>query len=208
VELSTIEMKPEDAKKAFEQYRDSVRQRHSAEDEQIMRGYKALSKGTPLIRLSEAVRAGGTTTITYRRGTMRRTVEVPKIAVARAHAEWCWTFGVRDSGSLSIQTKREPAPNNTFDIVSLPSLFDRDDERTPSLGWRPDIRAQVPIVPPPLRPKHSLSGYHVLFEAEWGIDPVPPTDPALLKRVGGDLYAVVAVWDLTEVERAVLAGRD
>lgn len=24
---------------------------------------------------------------------------------------------------------------------------------------------------------------------------------------GGDLYAVVAVWDLTELERAVLAGR-
>src|SRR5438046_3023240 len=36
---------------------------------------------------------------------------------------------------------------------------------------------------------------------------MPPEDPALLKHIGGDLYAVVAVWNLTELERAVLSGR-
>lgn len=45
----------------------------------------------------------------------------------------------------------------------------------------------------------------MLFEAEWR--PEPPKDPALLRHIGGDLYSVVAVWDLTELERAVLAGR-
>lgn len=33
-----------------------------------------------------------------------------------------------------------------------------------------------------------------------------PVDPALLKHIGGDLYAVVATWDLTDLERAVLDG--
>jgi hypothetical protein len=36
---------------------------------------------------------------------------------------------------------------------------------------------------------------------------MPPEDPALLKHIGGDLYAVLAVWNLTELERAVLSGR-
>ena len=33
---------------------------------------------------------------------------------------------------------------------------------------------------------------------------MPPRDPALLRNITGTLYAVLAVWDLTEVERAVL----
>jgi hypothetical protein len=40
--------------------------------------------------------------------------------------------------------------------------------------------------------------------------PPAPVDPALLRHIGGDLYAVdlyavVVTWDLTEIERAVLA---
>lgn len=37
--------------------------------------------------------------------------------------------------------------------------------------------------------------------------PAPPGDPALLKHVGGDIYAVVATWDLSPLERLVLSGR-
>lgn len=37
---------------------------------------------------------------------------------------------------------------------------------------------------------------------------VPPRDPFLLRRIGkADLWLVVAMWDLTEVERAALATR-
>jgi hypothetical protein len=34
-----------------------------------------------------------------------------------------------------------------------------------------------------------------------------PRDPALIRRVAGDLWTVLSVWDLTELERAVLAQR-
>jgi len=45
------------------------------------------------------------------------------------------------------------------------------------------------------------------FEADW--KPVrdrrrAPGDPALLKHLGGPFYAVLATWDLTFVEQAVL----
>lgn len=70
------------------------------------------------------------------------------------------------------------------------------------------LRAMVPNVPPALRPKFSLSGYLTLFEVEeWKTAPRPPGDPALLKHIGGDLYAILAVWDLTPLEQAVLHGR-
>ena len=50
-----------------------------------------------------------------------------------------------------------------------------------------------------------LTGYHVLWEAEW--QQVVPRDPFLLRHIGGDLYSVVAAWDLTDLERSVIAAR-
>lgn len=63
----------------------------------------------------------------------------------------------------------------------------------------------VPIVPVHLRPKRAVGNYHILWEAEW--TKVVPRDPMLLRRITGDLWLVVAAWDLTEVERAALATR-
>jgi len=64
----------------------------------------------------------------------------------------------------------------------------------------------VPIIPGYLRPKRGLQNYHILWEAEWsrGV----PVDPYLLRRIGqGDLWLVVAAWELTEVERAAMSTR-
>jgi hypothetical protein len=50
----------------------------------------------------------------------------------------------------------------------------------------------------------------VLWEVEewtWRTTPRPPGDPALLRHVGGDIYAVEAIWDLTPLEQLVLSGR-
>ncbi|TWT34974.1 hypothetical protein KOR42_53530 [Thalassoglobus neptunius] len=33
----------------------------------------------------------------------------------------------------------------------------------------------------------------------------PPGDPYLLKKISGEFYAVLAEWDLTELEKAVMA---
>jgi len=49
----------------------------------------------------------------------------------------------------------------------------------------------------------SPADYFVLWEAVW--QELPPTDPMLLRHPTGHLYAVLAVWDLTEIERAVMA---
>jgi hypothetical protein len=57
-----------------------------------------------------------------------------------------------------------------------------------------------------LRPKATLEHFHILWEAVWQPH-TAPRDPMLLKHLGGVFYAVVAVWDLTELERAALRLR-
>ena len=66
------------------------------------------------------------------------------------------------------------------------------------------LEAKVPYVPAEHRPKLHLRNYHILFEAEW--TKTYPIDPILLQRVKGDVFIVLAEWDLTEFERMVLSG--
>jgi hypothetical protein len=65
----------------------------------------------------------------------------------------------------------------------------------------------VPLIPPRFRPSpRRLRHCHILWEVEqWTM--TAPHDPALLRHVCGDLWAVLAVWDLTELERLVLSQR-
>ena len=79
--------------------------------------------------------------------------------------------------------------------------------------WR-SKHTMVPLVPAQVKQQlrqsnrsMKLENYHVLWEVEeWYERRViePPIDPFLLKHIGGTLYAVLAEWDLTELERSVL----
>lgn len=46
----------------------------------------------------------------------------------------------------------------------------------------------------------------IAFEADWQAPEVRPSDPALLSPISGDLYRVVAVWDLTPMEAAAISS--
>ena len=203
MKLDPIVMDKQAAQRAFIEYRNAVRARHSDEDAEIMRGYKALAKGLQLIKLSEAVKAGGLVDGVIRewRGPAKTVVDLPRIAVVRASATHCFVR-THTNGAITFTEKEEWPSSNArinvrrFGAGTLGETI-RESGRT--------FRAIAPTVPPRFRPNASLSNYHVLFEAEW--EPVVPKDPALLRHIGGDLYAVLAVWDLSEIERAVLARR-
>jgi len=226
MELATITMERPKARKAFLDYRRAVRARHDDEDAEIMRGYRALSQGHQLLHLSETISAGGFRTMSYVRwGPNDEVVNLlPRLAIVRADARFCLTAGIERDGSVRFQNRLRLSPRNRKDVVdTAPGTFSTErftdaarfvDEGPPvsasRLGqWDNSAwRAMAPIVPPALRPQHALSGYHVLFEAEWSRhSPPAPVDPALLKHIGGELYAVVCMWELTELERAVLGGR-
>jgi len=201
MDLTTIEMPKEEAQAKFEEYRASVKQRHDREDEMIMRGYKALAKGQQIIDLSATIRAGGGTRIPSRwhRGS---DAWVPRLGVMRGDQKWCHVC-TSSNGRVCFHHEGNPKSNETRYFIQLPEGTLPQEEGTTSCRW--EARAMVPPVPPALRPADQIGNYHVLFEAEW--QRVAPKDPALLKHLGGDLYVVLAIWNLTDLERTVLAGR-
>lgn len=192
--LDTLTMPKTEAKQAFIEYRRAVQERHSTEDEQIMRGYKALAQGKQVIELHAAFQRAG-----------QDAQGCPRLAIARADEDaiecrryndgrlWFSPRVSRWSSRMKGQRTRE---------LTLPAgtLGVKDPSIGSSRSW--DYAAMTPIIPPQFRPLHALSNYHLLWEAEW--TRLAPRDPALLKHLGGTLYAVLAMWDLTPVERAVL----
>ncbi|HXF73049.1 MAG TPA: hypothetical protein VNO79_10625 [Actinomycetota bacterium] len=200
--VPTLEMAKERAREELGKYREALRVRRSEEDEVIAAAYRELARGRNLLDLQAAFAAGGLD----ERG-------LPRIALARADAQWCY-LGWR----ISWEGDRPEIERFLFGSGDRPLLM-RSSTRVAAwkqvpagtpvpAGGQGRLRTQVPVVPPPLRPRGSLSWYHVLFEVErWEMAPPPPRDPILLRRIRGDLFAVVATWDLTEVERMVLATR-
>lgn len=198
--LETITMDPATARQAYREYQAAVRgdrrgerERWRVEDLALMTAYRQLAKGRQVLDVGAAMRRAGLRADGY-----------PNLAICRAHLAQCYchmgyegdvTFSGTAStwrGDRSPKAERVEFPRGTFDTTPK-----RKGDTVSTL---------VPIIPPALRPKRKLEGFHTLWEVEsWTLD--PPRDPLLLRHLGGDLYAVLAVWDLTALERAVLAGR-
>lgn len=199
MDLHEITMDRQLAREAFLDYRRAFREEGAAIDGELMRGYKELAAGRQLIRLSETIRAGGV-------DSQHR----PRLAIARAD-EARVTFARTRNGAVTF------SPNVTLDQRARAEdrVIRLGDGTLPECtepgGWVNEgvWAAIMPIIPPRLRPPHNLDNYHVLWEAVW-TQPQrrrAPHDPALLRRIGGDVFAVLAVWDLTPLEQAVLELR-
>jgi len=198
MELSTITQDPHAARRAFIEYRDAFRQEGAAIDGELMRGYRALASGKQLIRLHSTIAAGGVDDLGRPRLAIARADE-PSITFSRnsrGGVDFIPTLGTAWAGrEVRAADRRFTYPDGTFDDTAWISAD----------TWE----AILPIIPPRLRPPHNIEGYHVLWEATW-TKPTrrrAPVDPALLKHIGGDLWAVLATWDLTPLEQAVLGMR-
>jgi hypothetical protein len=197
-----IGMPAEKARVELRAVRAALHRRADAEYEAIARGMQAVVDGAlGIISLAEAIQAGGFDT----RGR-------PKLAVARAdrrHVEFSWArrggggtlahFDARRRGYSGGETLVRAVP------VARPAgaALDRAGR-----GF-----ALVPIIPPKVRNAVRFRDRetYILWEVEaWSDTPLesrPDRDPYLLRHLAGDAYAVLAEWDLTEMERMVMAGR-
>lgn len=209
--VSTIEMPREVAEAKLAAYRDALRHRHSEfvdeEYRAAVRGFEELAKGTVLIDPRSTVREAGW-----------RADGRPVLAIARADQHNVTWSIERDSrhyehgrgwyGRYAPMTWRFSAARSRSANRSGNLVF-RVDEITSEPPVSPKSgTAMIPMVPPDVITDGrgcDLSKHFILWEVEsW--DLAPPIDPMLLKRIGGDLYAVVAQWDLTELERRIIAG--
>lgn len=122
-----------------------------------------------------------------RRGVKPATSYVPRLAIAPSRAQIV-TFRATGTRLLFSTGKWE---------MSVPSRWGSQQSES--------FTATAPIIPAEARAVVEQNKFSlVLWEADWKPVPVPLGDPAILIPLIGDLYAVGAVWDLTELEKKVL----
>jgi hypothetical protein len=187
------------AGRAFREAR-ARRDQIAKEDIVLMETYRALSLGKRIINLRQTLTTAGVDE-KFR----------PLLAVGRADWTTCFFNASHHDRTWFSSSPIQWQKPNKREAISFPhGTFPRetwDWRRRQELKIETSLQAKaiVPSIPAPLRPALSLDKYHILWEAVW--EPVPPVDPFLLKHVAGDHYAIVAQWDLTPLERSVLAGR-
>lgn len=186
--MNTLEIKI-DKVKAKELYRAYLTHQHY--EQPVDEENRLIAAGRMVIQALESIRLQGVGDDGW-----------PKLAIARADQDM-QTVTIRSDGSARMRRVER--------MWRSMSAIDLDFDWPPGSFPPPKDRrfngeALVPLVPLPLRPKRGLANYHVLWEADW--KRAIPQDPLLLRRLGkGDLWLVLAQWDLTEVERAALSTR-
>lgn len=202
-----IEMAEEEAKQEYEKYREVLKGRENESLEQyeeIKKAYRALSKGQKVIDIFEAFKKTGV-----------NSDGEPKLAICRADYKTT-TFEKENIGSGTFYGE---APNAKWnkENISLPSgtfedwEHEKDAQGNPKPEWykiiRQKIKTTIPIIPANLMPTAKLENYYILWEVKDWHEIIPPKgDPFLLKRISSNLFSVLAEWDVTEIERAVLRG--
>jgi hypothetical protein len=174
------------------------------EDTILMASYREMAKGNRLINVESALRTAGLDKQQCPKLAMARASWKECFFIARYNHQGCqfnerqWTENVDKDGFSKNGAFTVPQPTFGFNVSNAEW---RKTNNHPALP----LKAIVPAIPLHLRPDGDLSEYYILWEAEWKY--VPPVDPILLKHVAGYIYSVLAQWDLTPIERAVLEGR-
>ena len=173
---------------AFQEYRAAVKARYSEEDATLMRAYRTLCHGRKVLDLFAVIKDAGLDPAGR-----------PKLAICRADAERV-SFDRYGNGSASFWSGDQRRNAAQGRRIRLPaSTFPRVQPEANT-----SCVARVPLIPPAYRPAGSLDRYHLLWEADWTS---VPKDPILLRHLGKNLYAVLAAWELTPVEQAILRAR-
>jgi hypothetical protein len=192
METVNLEIPRKQARQLYREYKKHLHYSTPVDDE-IRRAYQLMAQGRLIVKAIESVAKAGL-----------NDKKLPKLALVRADAMECKLITHHDGSATMTSEPRLWRRGNAaaskwidFPVGSFPGV---------SSSFRGHI-AIVPGVPVHLRPKRGLANYHILWEAEWSR--VIPKDPMLVRRIGAqaDLWLVVASWDLTEVERTVLASR-
>ena len=211
--VDLIEVPRREALVKIDAYRDHLQRRSDERAAKVLAAYEAMAEGTPVIELSKSIGNAGWTD-----------EGMPTLAVARADREWVRVdlhpertttvvFNATAEAHATVgqwaQGTSNPGPT-LYRRVPVAAFPKHPRSLAPLEGpeYRHWIRkrAAVPLIPPEAREASNHAALHKLFilwEAVW--EEAPPVDPMLLRHLGEDLYAVLAHWDLTEVERAVMA---
>ncbi len=205
--VSMLDMSKEDAEKAYKDYLQAVKGRKEKYLEDLKQVYFNLKQGKKVIDVFEVMQKAGTN-MSYE----------PKLAISRAGFPIVY-FLKQASGSGSFGNKLNESwysnkwlEDRAGEQINLPSgTFENWptelDENKQQRVMDKVVKTKVPIVPAHLLPNGKLENYYILWEArEWAALP-PKKDPFLLRRLSTNLFVVLAEWELTAIEQAVIRGQ-
>ena len=197
VELPKISI--EKANQEWVKYCAVLRRRDDADDTSHLKDLKKvffqLSKGNRLIDLYESIKQAG-----------KNEIDQPRLGFSRADkTRVVFLKGRNGSGIYMSEVAYRYSMDDMAAYVRMPEgTF---GNWTKYGQWRSDrkLTATLPIIPANYFPKGDLKNFYLLWEVDaWTEE--PPHDPFLLKRVTKNIYLVLAAWELSEIERAVLKG--
>jgi hypothetical protein len=197
--VEEITMSKFQAREKYQEYRAALKTHNLPYLRELKDAYRQLSKGHGIIDAFKAFRLAG----------LNDDGE-PRLALMPAHLTSAH-FHKKEHGGAYITTT-EAQWSRVKHVMDFGPKFFCDKWATRKASWggmeivRQHISCKVPIVPAHLLPKTALEKFHILWEVEkW--NPEPPKDPLLLRRLSVNVFAVVARWDLTELERSIINGR-
>ncbi len=204
-----IEMAEEQAKEEYTKYKDALKDRVDKQHkqyEEIKKVYYSLSKGNKVIDIFDAFKKTGV-----------NEEGEPKLAICQANAKTVF-FQKQSLGSSQFADKEFGwdkhswakdiiLPSGTFPDWKSRIINYKDGSTGTGNIIREKIKTGVPIIPAQLLPEGKLENFYILWEVKDWQEAIPPKgDPYLLKRISTNLFSVLAEWDVTEIERAVLRG--
>lgn len=211
MQVEELSLPQKQAEEEFNALKEAFRQNARIRKEEIRRDllavYGHMRHGKKIVDIYESFRKAGL-----------NGYGDPKFAICRADGKQCFCLKIED-GSAFFSMKRldrwNRTPRKTYADVSLPSgtfQWAPKDSALPMSSYNIKnqvIQCLVPIIPAKILVKEvraSLKNYHILWEVDkW--KQIPPRDPILLKRLTPNLFGVLATWDLTPLERAIIRGR-
>jgi len=199
--ISTITVDKEEARVHYQEYLDATKVRKEKYVEELKNLYRYLSQGAKVLDIYEAFKQSG----------VNENGE-PKLAIAPANVKEIY-FNKESLGGGHFSEGQwadrysVALPSRTFSDWKGLAKEEVDHEWEIGRPARPHIIAKVPIIPVMLLPESkSLNGYYILFEVEeWNEMPVAK-DPYLLRRINANAFVVLAEWDVTDVELAIMRG--
>lgn len=132
----------------------------------------------------------------------------PRLAIALATEKKVICIYQQDGTVKFLNTHAQSWDTSVHkkDVVIKGIFPEIPKEKVPQFRRELTLETVVPKIPASIRPGGNLENYYVLWEVdEWKM--IPPRDPYLLRRINNNVFVVVAGWDLSELERAVMKGR-
>lgn len=178
------ELVKEKAQESWSNYCELIKRDPREQYKILKRAYYELKQGHTIIDIYKAFEITGTFPDGY-----------PRLAIAKADLDKVMFKGSGWNRRAGGFYKSRDAVHAQILIPSLTQKW---------IDWRETL---VPSIPPEFYPENNLNRYYILWEVEqggWKQIPAPPGDPLLLKRISKNLFAVMAAWELTDLEKAAL----